>query len=66
MLSIRETDESKPEVTQWVKNNFNQLCSRIGKSKNPVMLTQFKKDAVLFIKNDAESQSESKKESRKS
>ena len=36
------------------------------KIKKPVMLTQFEKDAVLFIKKDAESQSKTKNELRKS
>ena len=32
------------EIKQWVKDNFQQLCVRIGKSKHHVMRTQFSKE----------------------
>ena len=44
ILSIREQEESDPEIKQWVKDNFQQLCIRIGKSKNHMMKTQFNQD----------------------
>ena len=43
---IREQEESDPETKQWVKDNFQQLCVRIGKSKNHTMRTQFIKEFV--------------------
>ena len=43
-MSIREQEESDPEIKQWVKDNFQQLCIRIGKSKNHMMKTQFNQD----------------------
>ena len=44
MLSKREQEDSDPEIKQWVKDNFQQLCIRIGKSKNHMMKTQFNQD----------------------
>ena len=43
-MNIREQEESDPEMKQWVKDNFQQLCIRIGKSKNHMMKTQFSQD----------------------
>ena len=43
---IREQEESDPAIKPWVKDNFQQLCARIGKSKNHTMKTQFIKDSV--------------------
>ena len=43
-LNIREQEESDPDIKQWVKNNFQQICIRIGKLKNHTMKTQFSKD----------------------
>ena len=40
VLSVREQEESDPETKQWVKENFPQLCIRIGKSKNQMMRTE--------------------------
>ena len=34
-------NESKPKIKQWVKDNFQQLCVRIGKAKHHAMKTQF-------------------------
>ena len=44
--AIREKEESDPAIKQWVKDNFAQLCVRIGKSKNHTMKTQFIKEFV--------------------
>ena len=44
VLNIREKEESDPDIKQWVEDNFQQLCIRIGKSKNHMMKTQFSKD----------------------
>ena len=41
VLSVREQEESDPEIEQWVKDNFQQLYIRIGKSKSHMMRTQF-------------------------
>ena len=41
VLSVREQEESDPENKQWVKDNFQHVCIRIGKSKNHMMKTQF-------------------------
>ena len=46
MLSVREQEESDPEIKQWVKDNFQQLCIRIGKLKNHMMRTQFNHDFI--------------------
>ena len=43
---IREQEESDPEIKQWVEDNFQQVCVRIGKSKNPTMRTQLIKEFV--------------------
>ena len=44
ILYVQQNDESNHEIKQWVKDNFQQLCVRIGKSKHHVMKTQFNKD----------------------
>ena len=44
LLTVQRSDESNHETKQWVKDNFQQLCVRIGKSKHHVMKTQFNKD----------------------
>ena len=44
VLSVQEKDESNHEFKQWVKDNFQQLCVRIGKSKHHAMRTQFSKE----------------------
>ena len=44
VLSIREQEDSDPEIKQWVREYFQQLCIRIGKSKNHMMKTQFYQD----------------------
>ena len=44
VLNVREQEESDPEIKQWVRDNFQKLCIRIGKSKHHVMRTQFSKD----------------------
>ena len=44
VLTVQWSDESNHEIKQWVKDNFQQLCIRIGKSKHHVMKTQFNKD----------------------
>ena len=44
VLNVREQEESDPEIKQWVKKYFQQLCIRIGKSKNHMMKTQFSQD----------------------
>ena len=46
MLNIREQEQSNPEIKQWVKDNYPQLCICVGKSKKHVMRTQFKKDFI--------------------
>ena len=46
VLSVREQEESDPEIEQWVKDNFTQLCIRIGKPKNHTMTTQFNQDFI--------------------
>ena len=45
-MNVREQEELDPEIKQWVKDNFQQLCIRIGKSKNHMMKTQFSQDFV--------------------
>ena len=40
-MNVREQEDSAREIKQWVKDNFQQLCIRIGKSKNHLMKTQF-------------------------
>ena len=44
--AIREQEESDPAIKQWVKDNYTQLCVRIGKSKNHTMKTQFIEEFV--------------------
>ena len=44
VLTVQRSDESNHEIKQWVKDNFQQLCVRIGKSKYHEMKTQFNKD----------------------
>ena len=44
MLHICESEESDPDIKQWVRDNFQKLGLRLGKSKNLVMRTQFSKD----------------------
>ena len=39
-------EESNPELNQWDKDNFKQLCIPIGKSKNHTLQTIFEKDAL--------------------
>ena len=39
MLNIREQEQPNPEIKQWVKDNYPQLC----KVKGHVMRTQFNK-----------------------
>ena len=46
MLNIREQEQSNPEIKQWVKDNYPQLCIRVKKSKNHVMRTQFNKEFI--------------------
>ena len=40
VLSVREQEESDSEIKQWVKDNFQQLCIRIGKLKSHMVRTQ--------------------------
>ena len=54
-LSVREQAESDPQIKQWVKYNFQQLCIGIGKSKNPMMKTQFNHDYCQYKKKDDKS-----------
>ena len=49
--AIREQEESDPAIKQWVKDNFIQLCVRIGKSKIHTLKTQFIKDFVPIQQN---------------
>ena len=44
VLTVQRSDKSNHENKQWVKDNFQQLCVRIGKSKHHVMKTQFNRD----------------------
>ena len=44
VLSVREQEELDPEIKQWVKDNFHQLCIRIGKLKHHMIRTQFNQD----------------------
>ena len=44
VLNVQQNDESNHENEQCVKDNFQQLCIRIGKSKHHVMRTQFSKE----------------------
>ena len=44
VLTVQRSDESNHEIKQWFKDNFQQLCIRIGKSKHHVMKTQFNKN----------------------
>ena len=44
MLSVREQEESDPDIKQWVKDDLQQLCIRIGKSKHHIIRTQVNKD----------------------
>ena len=46
VLSILEQEQSNPEIKQWEKDNYPQLCIRVGKSKNHVMRTQFNKEFI--------------------
>ena len=46
VLSVRKQEESGPEIKQWAKDNFQQLCIRIGKLKNHMMKTQFNQDFI--------------------
>ena len=61
-LSVREQEESDPEIKQWVKDNFQQLCIRIGKSKNHMMKTQFNHDFMPIQKKDDKSRCTYRKE----
>ena len=45
-MSIQEKEKLDPEIKKWVKENFLQLCIRIGKSKNPMIRTQFNQDFI--------------------
>ena len=40
VLNVQEKEESNHEIKQRVKDNFQQLSVRIGKSKHHVMGTQ--------------------------
>ena len=42
--AIREQEESDSAIKQGVKDNYTQLCVRIGKSKNHTMKTQFNEE----------------------
>ena len=44
VLTVQRSDKSNHEIKPWFKDNFQQLCVRIGKSKHHVMKTQFNKD----------------------
>ena len=44
VLTVQRNDESNHEIKHWVKDNFEQLCVRIGKSKHHLMKTQFSKE----------------------
>ena len=44
VLNVQRNDESNHETEQWVKDKFQQLCIRIGKSKHYVMRTQFSRE----------------------
>ena len=44
VLSVREQEESDPDIKQWVKDDLQQLCIRIGKSKHHMIRNQFNKD----------------------
>ena len=44
VLTVQQSYESNHEIKQWIKDNFQQLCVQIGKSKHHVMKTKFKKD----------------------
>ena len=46
VLNIREQKQSNPEIKQWVKDSYPQLCIRDGKSKNHVLRTQFNKEFI--------------------
>ena len=41
ILTIDEGQKLNPEIQQWVKENFTQLCIRIRKAKNHVIKLQF-------------------------
>ena len=49
VLSVREQEESDPEIKQWVKNSFQQLCMHILKSKNHMTKTQFNHDFIPIL-----------------
>ena len=49
ILNICEKDESEPDIKQLVKDNFQQLCIRIGKPKNHMMKTQFSQDFIPLL-----------------
>ena len=44
VLNVQRNGESNHETKQWVKDNFQQLCIRTGKSKHHVMRTQFSRE----------------------
>ena len=44
VLNVGEQEELDPEIKQMVKDNFHQLCIRIGKSKHHMIRNQFNKD----------------------
>ena len=46
VLTITEENTLHPVMKQWVKDNFENLCVRIGKTKNLVMKTQFIPDVT--------------------
>ena len=46
VVNIREQEQSNPEFKKWVKDNYPQLCIRVGKSNNQLMRTQFKKELI--------------------
>ena len=44
VLNVQEKNKSNPKIKQWVQDNFQQLCVRIGKAKHHAMKTQFNKE----------------------
>ena len=50
VLNITEEYTSNPDIKQWVKKNFANLCVRIGKTKSHVMKIQFNPDVTPIQK----------------
>ena len=46
VMNLRDQEQSNPEIKQWVKDNYPQLCICVGKSKNHIMRTQFNNEFV--------------------